>query len=228
MPHPRLLACTALALLAAAASAPAYSADLTVPRLAGAVTLDGRLQEPQWRQAAVLRDDVFSRWVADNYRQDPSAFALRLFHDGRNLYVALSSYDRFVEPDAQPENSDGLYSFSVVTRAGGVQHYRLRWSASPPAPGGEMAAPGKWGARLRGPFADPTRAGGGYVFEFAVPLSAIGRRAGDTVPINVIVLDHDGKPYARYNDAGVEFARFAFGSLDNENRAAYRKIRLAP
>lgn len=228
MPHSKLAVGTVLTWLIALASTPALGADLTAPRLPGAVTLDGRLEEPQWRQALLLRDDTFSRWVADTYQKDPSAFALRLFHDGRNLYVALSSYDRFVEPDAQPENSDGLYSFSVVTRAGGMQHYRLRWSANPAAPGGEMIAPGKWSARLRGPFADPTREGGGYVFEFAIPLSAIGRRAGETVPINVIVHDHDGKPYARYNDAGVEFARFAFGSLDNENRAAYRKIRLAP
>jgi hypothetical protein len=204
------------------------AADLVVPRLPGAVDLDGRLAEPQWRQAARLPSSAFDKWVADTYKKDPSPFVVRLFHDGSLLYVSLASYDRFVEADALAQNSDGLYSFSIITRTGTLQHYRLRWEGNPPVAGGEMLSPGKWGARLRGPFADRQREGGGYVLEFSIPLTGTGARAGDTVPINIIVQDHDGNPNGRYNDPGAEFARFFWGSLDNENRAAYRTIKLAP
>ena len=217
--------CITLALFAPLA---AMAADISVPRLNGSVTLDGRLEEPMWREAQRLPHSAFTRWVADTYDKDPTDFHLRFFHDGHMLYVALVSYDRYVEADAAAENSDGLYSFSVATRDGKLQHYRLRWSANPPVAGGEMLDPGKWGARLRGPYADATRAGGGYVFEFAIPLDAIGWKPGDTIPVNIIVHDHDGKPSKPYNTAGAEFARFAWGSLDNDDRASYRTLRLMP
>ncbi len=96
--------------LAAAAPMPSSAADISVPRLEGPVILDGRLEEPQWRVAARLQHLEFRRWIADTYEIDPSAFQFRFFHDGRTLYVALVSYDRYVESDAAPENSDGLYS----------------------------------------------------------------------------------------------------------------------
>ncbi len=219
------LFCSLLALLV---STTVSGADITVPRLNGDMILDGRLEEPMWRTAVRLPYTAFTRWVANTYDKDPTDFHLRFFHDNRTLYVALVSYDRYVEADAAPENSDGLYSFSVTTRDGKLQHYRLRWSANPPQAGGEMLDPGKWGARLRGPFAEPARPGGGYVFEFAIPLSAIGWQPGDAVPVNIIVHDHDGRPSAQYQTPGAEFARFAWGSLDNENRASYRTLYLAP
>jgi hypothetical protein len=206
----------------------AMAADIIAPRLSGNVTLDGRLEEPMWREAQRLPHSAFARWVADTYDKDQAVFHLRFFHDGHTLYVALVSYDRYVEADAAAENSDGLYSFSVATRDGKLQHYRLRWSANPPVAGGEMLDSGKWAARLRGPYADTTRTGGGYVFEFAIPLDAIGWKPGDTIPVNIIVHDHNGKPSQPYNTPGAEFARFAWGSLDNDNRASYRSIRLAP
>jgi hypothetical protein len=224
----RVLFALLLVLLADRGGAQAPRADLEVPRLQGAVNLDGRLAESQWRRAARITHAQFRLWKPARYEKDVSEFVLRLFHDGSHLYVALSSYDRFVEPATPPENSDGLYSFSVATRAGALQHYRLRWSANPPVAAGEMISPGRWGARLRGPFGDLRREGGGYVLEFAIPLEALGWGPGDTVPVNVIVQDHDGKPGGRYDEPGVEFARFYWGSLDNEARAGYRRLRLAP
>ena len=221
----RFFSCIAFVLFAPLTT---MAADISVPRLNGSVTLDGRLEEPMWRKAQRLPHSAFTRWVADTYDKDPAVFHLRFFHDGHTLYVALVSYDRYVEADAAAENSDGLYSFSVATRDGKLQHYRLRWSANPPVAGGEMLDPGKWGARLRGPYADTTRAGGGYVFEFAIPLDATGWKPGDTIPVNIIVHDHNGKPSRPYNTAGAEFARFAWGSLDNDDRASYRTLRLMP
>lgn len=221
----RWLLCAALA---AVAPMSALSADISVPRLSGTVTLDGRLTEPMWRAAARLPYTEFKRWVADTYDRDPTSFHLRFFHDGVMLYVALVSYDRYVESDAVPVNSDGLYSFSVATPSGKLKHYRLRWSANPPVAADEMYDSGEWGARLRGPYEDPNRAGGGYVFEFAIRLSAIGWKPGDTIPLNIIVNDHDGKPRMPYRAPGAEFARFAWGSFDNTNRAGYRSLTLAP
>ena len=219
------LLCAALALISPMT---AMGADVTAPRLNGAVTLDGRLEEPMWRTALRLPHTAFVRWVADTYVKDPTVFHLRFFHDGRTLYVALVSYDGYVEADADPDNSDGLYSLSLATRAGKLKHYRLRWSENPPLAGGEMLDSAEWGAHLRGPFEEPARPGGGYVFEFAIKLSAIGWKPGDTIPLNIIVNDHDGKPKAAYQTPGAEFARFAWGSFDNGNRAAYRALKLAP
>jgi hypothetical protein len=222
--------CAALAWFAALLSAtPAAAGDaLVVPRLSGAVALDGVLAEPQWRSAARLTHADFIRWVAVRYDADPDEFSLRLFHDGEALYVALASYDRYVEPDVVAESSDGLYSFSLITRAGELQHYRLRWSADPPAAGGQMLDPGRFGARLRGPFADGSRPGGGYVLEFAIPLKATGWRPGESGKVNIIVQDHDGKPRAPHDAAAVHYARFAWGGFDNDDRRAYRSLRLAP
>lgn len=217
------------ALAVAAAALAAVPPPVTVPRHSGPVVLDARLEESAWRSAVRLTATDFTRWVADTYTRDPNEFQLRLFHDARHLYGTLVSYDRFVENDVVPENSDGLYAFSIVTRAGPVQHYRLRWSANPPIPGGEMIDPGKWAARLRDAFASGRPGvGGGYVLEFAIPLDAIGWRPGETFAANIIVQDHDAGPGKRYNDPGVEYARFAFGTLDNEQRTGYRRLRLAP
>lgn len=219
------LICMALATLVSQA---AMGADLAVPRLNGSVKYDGRLDEAMWRTAARLPHTALLRWIDDTYVKDPTAFHLRFFHDGRTLYVALVSRDRDVEADALPENSDGLYSLSFLTRDGELKHYRLRWSANPPVAGGDMLDSGKWGARLRGPFGDPARRGDGYVFEIAIRLADLGWKAGDTVPLNIIVNDRDGEPGASYHAQGAEFARYAWGSFDNEDRAAYKTLKLAP
>jgi hypothetical protein len=199
----------------------------TVPRLTGEITLDGRLAEMPWRGALRLPQSAFSRWVADRYTPDPEEFNLRLFHDGRRLYVALVSYDRQVQSDPNSENADGLYAISLVDGKGALQHYRLRWSTNPPVAGGQMLDSAKWGARLRGPYADPTHEGGGYVLEFAIPFTTTGWKPGSDVLVNVIVQDRDGKPDVPYNHPAAAFARFALGSLDNDDRTRYFRLRLA-
>lgn len=201
--------------------------DRLIPFFKGEVVLDGRLHEYQWRRALTITEAGFRLWKADTYDKDPSRFRLRLFHDGTALYVSIASYDRFVEAGEPPENSDGLYSFSVVAADGGLQHYRLRWSDIPVVAGGEMLTLGKWGARLRGPFNDPDHEGGGYLLEFRISFKSLGRRPGDTLPVNVILQDHDGKPGGRYNEPGVEFARYFLGSMDNERRSGFLPFRLA-
>ena len=222
----QVLLCVALAQLVPLTAL--AGADVAAPRLNGSILLDGRLDEPAWRKAARLPHTAFMRWIDNTYAKEQAVFHLRFFHDGRMLYVALVSYDRYVESDAVPENADGLYSLSIATRSGLLKHYRLRWSENPPQAGGAMLDLRKWNARLRGPFQDAARPGGGYVFEFAIPLWSIGWKQGDTLPLNIIVNDHNGKPGAPYGSQSAEFARFAWGSFDNDNRAAYRALKLAP
>lgn len=204
------------------------AADISAPHLNGSVSLDGRLEEPMWRSAARLPHTAFTRWVNNTYDKDQAIFHLRFFHDGRLLYVALASYDRYVEAGAAPENADGLYSLSITTRTGKLKHYRLRWSKNPLQAGGDMLNSRRWGARLRGPYQKPTQPGGGYVIEFAIPLWEIGWMPGDTLPLNIIVNDHNGQPEASYRSSSAEFARFAWGSFDNESRTDYRTLKLAP
>ncbi len=217
-----------LTLASAAMMAAEKLPPLNVPLLQGEVKLDGRLREDVWRRAAVLTETDFRQWKADTYERDPSRFRLRMFHDRRWLYVSLASYDRFVEPAEPLANSDGLYSLSLITAGGEILHFRLRWTANPPVALGDVVPAGQWGARLRGPFADTRREGAGYVFEFRIPKKRIGWRTGDRIPVNIIIHDHDGGPYKRYDERGVEFVRFAWGSMDNDDRSQYRQIRLAP
>ena len=226
-PDPRRALLVSLLALVAALP-PAAAGPPVVPRLPGKVKLDGRLDEPQWRKALRISEASFSRWVADRYTIDPDEFALRMFHDGRHLFVSLASYDRWVQPGEPPDSADGLYAFSLVAGGGPIQHYRLRWSSNPPQAGGQMIDHGRWGARLRGPYAVPAQPGGGYVLEFSIPLKAAGWKPGGNARINVIVNDHDGKPGAPYNDPAVQFARFALGSLDNDDTARYFTFKLAP
>lgn len=197
-----------------------------IPRLAGPITIDGRLSEDAWRKAWRVTHHEFSLWPPNKTRQPVDEFVLRLFHDGTFLYVALASYDRYVESAARAENADGLYALSLLDRSGHPHHYRLRWSTPTAEAGGELNDPEHYAARLRGPYAEPRREGGGYVLEFAIPFKALDWRPGDAVALNVIIHDHDGNPGGRYDDPATRFTRFGFGSFDNDAPDGYRWLQL--
>lgn len=212
-----------------ASAAPEVRAETPViPRVAGTVQIDGRLLEPGWKQALRFTHHDFSMWKRGSYGGDPSEFVLRLMHDGAALHVSLASYDGFVESAGVPEESDGLYAFSVESANGALKHYRLRWSENPPLPGGQMISEAKWAARLRGVFDEPRQEGGGYVLEFSIPLEKLGLRPGRDIAVNVIVQDHDGNPGDRNSAEETEFARFALGSFNNDDVANYFRLSLAP
>lgn len=197
---------------------------LNTPLLTGRVTLDGRLHETQWRQAAVLRSDVFRTWTEDEHLADRSKFSIRVFHDGTQLYVSLSSYDRYVEPADRPEDADGLYALTLVTKQGEFQNYRLRWSANPPVAANELTVIGKWGARLRAAYGETRFPGGGYVLELALPLSALGYRAGDHIPFNIIVQDHDHNPGGAITASQTEFTRSGWPGLDSDQPDGFAEL----
>ena len=86
----------------------------------------------------------------------------------------------------------------------------------------------EWSARLRGPFNDTNREGGGYVLEFAVPFTTLGWQPGDTVKVNALIQDHDNNPGGAYNDPNTRFVRFALGHFDSDNSVGFYSVQLAP
>lgn len=218
-------------LIVIAASGHGYAADSDgadiIPKLSNTVVLDGRLHEPQWRKAARITYHRFARWQPDSDDLPDDEFVLRLFHDGAHLYVALASYDAYVESAALDENADGLYALSLLARDQRVHHYRLRWGTPQGQPAGEMLDI-DWSARLRAPYNNADKQGGGYVLEFAIPFSILGWQAGDHVRINALVQDHDNNPGGAYNDVKTRFVRFALGHFDSDDAAGFYSMQLAP
>lgn len=199
-----------------------------IPRLSGPITIDGRLSEDAWRKSWRITHHAFTQWRPNKTPQPVDEFVLRLFHDGAFLYVALASYDRFVESAARAENADGIYALSLLDRDGHPHHFRLRWSTPTAEAGGELRNPKYYAARLRGPYAEPRRQGGGYVLEFAIPFETLNWKMGDTVALNLILHDHDGNPGGRYDDPDTVFTRFVFGSFNNDEPKNYHWLQLMP
>lgn len=219
--------CTAL-LASSAMAQDGASPEIKVPLLSAAVTLDGRLAEPAWRKAGVLRSDVFRVWTKNEHRDDSSQFSVRLFHDGRQLYIGISSYDHYVEPADRPQDADGLYALTLLTKRGELQNFRLRWSANPPVAANELTVIGKWAARLRAVFAESRIPGGGYVLELALPLQRLGYSVGERIPFNIIMQDHDHNPGGAIGDSRTAFSRFGWPGLDNDKPAGFAGLLLEP
>ncbi|HET9211638.1 MAG TPA: DUF5916 domain-containing protein [Thermoanaerobaculia bacterium] len=84
----------ALALLSAvplAAEAPAAGPPLEVPRAAGKITIDGRLDDAAWKQAAVI-DTFYETYPGDNTEPKVKTVAY-LTYDGEAFYVGVHAYD---------------------------------------------------------------------------------------------------------------------------------------
>jgi len=76
---------------AAAAEGPAVGPPLAVPRAAGKIAVDGRLDEPAWQQAAVL-DTFYETYPADN--TEPKAkTVVYLTYDDHSFYVGIHAFD---------------------------------------------------------------------------------------------------------------------------------------
>ena len=216
----------ALSLLLAFESS--HSAELdAIPKLTGTLTADGKLHEPQWRDALRITYHQFNRWQPQADKLPDDEFVLRIFHDGSFLYVALASYDRYVESATQSVNSDGLYALSLLGSDNRIHHFRLRWASIQAEPAGEMLDI-QWGARLRASFNDLSHEGGGYMLEFAVPFDTLGWQAGDNININVLIQDHDNNPGGAYNAPDTRFVRFALGHFDSDDSSGFYPLQLAP
>jgi hypothetical protein len=71
--------------------APAIGPPLAVPRAAGRITIDGKLDDPAWQQAAVL-DTFYETYPGDN--TEPKAkTVVYLTYDDSNFYVGIHAFD---------------------------------------------------------------------------------------------------------------------------------------
>jgi Domain of unknown function (DUF5916)/Carbohydrate family 9 binding domain-like len=84
----------ALALLPAApltAQAPAIGPPLAVPRAAGKITVDGKLDDPAWQQAAVI-DTFYEIYPGDNTEPKAKTIAY-LTYDDHDFYIGIHAFD---------------------------------------------------------------------------------------------------------------------------------------
>jgi len=80
-----------LSTLPAAAASPAVGPPLTVPRAAGKIAVDGRLDDAAWQGAAVL-DTFYETYPADN--AEPKAkTVVYLTYDEHDFYVGIHAFD---------------------------------------------------------------------------------------------------------------------------------------
>lgn len=70
---------------------PQFKPTLNVPRLEGKITIDGELDEPAWKQAAVA--DGFSENTPGDCTKPPVQSKVLVGYDDQNLYLAFIAYD---------------------------------------------------------------------------------------------------------------------------------------
>jgi hypothetical protein len=93
----RLAFCMLLVVLASplaaeqSPGAPAVGQPLSVPRAAGKITIDGKLDDPAWQQAAVL-DTFYEVYPGDN--AEPKAkTVVYLTYDEHDFYIGIHAFD---------------------------------------------------------------------------------------------------------------------------------------
>jgi hypothetical protein len=70
---------------------PEKARAMTVPKFAAPITIDGRPDEEQWKQAAVFKD-FYQTYPGDNIAPSKPTEVLMMY-DEKNLYVAFKCYD---------------------------------------------------------------------------------------------------------------------------------------
>ena len=94
-------------------------------------------------------------------------------------------------------------------------------STGPPLDRDRMVFDAEWRSTLNGTWNNNADTDGGYTFELSIPLGDPvsgcafglgGWRAGDRIRTNIVLIDHDSKPGARYNDSEVNFRKCWWGS----------------
>jgi Domain of unknown function (DUF5916)/Carbohydrate family 9 binding domain-like len=112
---------SALILLAAAppaaAQTPAVGPPLAVPRAAGEITVDGKLDDAAWQQAGVI-DTFYETYPADNTEPQVKT-VVYLTYDERHFYVGIHAFDPepgkirapFVERDKVVGTDDNVAVF---------------------------------------------------------------------------------------------------------------------
>lgn len=217
--------------------------------------IDGVLEDV-WRNAGKLgfpnsAGENGGRFTTSpNYdRVNPSTFTVYFLHDDINLYIAIeTANDSMVESSDYDQNADGLAGMAIERKGGGQSMFRLMWHqenapspctsllTGPPLDRDRMAYDAAWRSSLRGTWNNNSDADTGYVYEFSIPLSDPvsggnrglgGWKAGEKMKANIVLVDHDSKPGARFDDPMANFAKFWWGKDSAENLNAPRWIILS-
>jgi uncharacterized protein (TIGR03437 family) len=184
-----------------------------------------------------------------NYdRVNPSTFTAYFLHDDINLYIAIeTTNDSLVESSDYDQNADGLAGLAIERKGDGQSLFRLMWHrenaapctllpAGPPLDKDRMAYDAAWRSSLRGTWNNNNDTDAGYTFEFSIPLSDSasggnrglgGYKAGEQMKANIILVDHDSKPGAPFNDPMANFAKFWWGKDNAEDLSLPRWIILS-
>jgi len=218
--------------------------------------IDGVLEDI-WRSAGKLNfpnsagenGGKFTIGYQNYDRVNPSTFTVHFLHDDINLYIAIETADdSMVESSDYDQSADGLAGMAIERKGGGHSIFRLMWHqenapppcasslTGPPLDRERMVYDAAWRSSLRGTWNNNADTDSGYVYEFSIPLSDPasganlglgGWKAGDKVNANIVLVDHDSKPGASYDDRMANFAKFWWGKDSAENLSAPRLITLS-
>ncbi|MEZ4866747.1 MAG: hypothetical protein R3C14_35835 [Caldilineaceae bacterium] len=199
--------------------------------------IDGILEEI-WQDAGKLTfpnaaGNCFTLEDTQHYAAtDPSTFTVYYLHDDFNLYIAIEATDdTMVEGSDYDLNSDGLAGMALARKQDAIQSpsmFRLIWYTAtisstvygPPIDRDRMVYDVEWRRAFTGTWNDNRDRDNGYVFEFSIPLidpvsGALGLggwQAGDDIPANIVLVDHDSKPGAAFDDPAANFRKCWWGS----------------
>jgi hypothetical protein len=214
----------------AAAEALTAREILLVPRVSGPVQLDAEIDEPDWSRAA--RTGAFVDGAGVEARPYSDA---RFLWDDENLYVALYAGDddirtRVKEHDG-PVWLDDAFSIHLAPAAGSPT-YVIEISAGGVITDGRRDEKGKldltWESKTKlavdvdGSLNDASDEDEEWVIEAAIPLRALGARAGDRLLVDLSRCDtpragvsYDGAasgPKPRAGSAGAQRRCGSFGT----------------
>ena len=202
------------------------SDSVTVTRITNraAPLMDGILEDI-WQRAGTITfpkpgGGCFTMDFQNYTTTDPSTFTVYYLHDDINLYIAVQTTDdEMVESSDYDQSSDGLAGMAIEKKDGSSSMFRLTWYkdtidscvSGPPLDRDRMVYDAEWHSNLDGSWNDNSDTDTGYVFEFFVPLSGAaglgGWTAGDSIKTNIVLVDHDSKPGAPYNDPEANFRK---------------------
>ncbi|MEW6751385.1 MAG: carbohydrate-binding family 9-like protein [Candidatus Latescibacterota bacterium] len=122
-----------LALAAAGAGAAQTPEDLpehTIPRAAGSLSIDGRLEEPSWSAAPVIDDFGFPWWTSGEKERTEA----RMLWDDEGLYVAFVAYDTHIwasltERDAPVSRDDCVEVFVAPDTSAVGTYFNFEFNA---------------------------------------------------------------------------------------------------
>ncbi len=187
--------------------------EMAIPRANGAITLDGRLDEPAWN-AAARTGPLVATMSGEPAAATDARGQTRLVWDDTNLYVAFEVQDEnlvdpstahddhlwehdavevMIDPDGDGQN---YYEFQVSPKN---QRFDTRYdrARTPAAPGiVDFNPETRSGVVVNGTIGNVDDNDQGYTVEFAIPWAAINNglphtppQVGDSIRLNLFVLD---------------------------------------